>query len=122
MERINAQGGVLIYLRQEGRGIGLTQKIRAYALQDEGLDTFDANIRLGHEGDERDYAAAAAILRDLNISGVRLMTNNPSKSEAILQAGINVRDHVRIEIEPGAENRAYLEAKKTRFGHKLELV
>ena len=122
MERISAEGGVLIYLRQEGRGIGLTKKIRAYALQDEGLDTFDANIRLGRKSDERDYAAAAAILKDLNISGIRLMTNNPNKSRALLNAGIKIKDLVRIEIEPEPENRAYLAAKKNRFGHTLELV
>jgi len=122
MENISAEGGVLIYLRQEGRGIGLTEKIRAYALQDEGLDTFDANIKLGHQGDERDYAIAAAMLKDLGITGIRLMTNNPGKSQALLQAGISIRELVRIEIEPGAESRAYLAAKKKRFGHKLELV
>ena len=122
MERISTEGGVLVYLRQEGRGIGLTQKIFAYALQDEGLDTVDANLKLGHQDDERDYAAAGAILKDLGISGVRLMTNNPGKAEALVQAGINVRDRVRIEIKPGAENRAYLATKKKRFGHKLELV
>ena len=122
MERINAEGGALIYLRQEGRGIGLTKKIRAYALQDGGLDTFDANIELGHESDERDYAAAVAILKDLNISGIRLMTNNPNKSRALLDSGIKIKDQVCIEIEPEPENRAYLAAKKKRFGHKLELV
>jgi len=122
MKRINDEGGVLIYLRQEGRGIGLTEKIRAYALQDSGLDTFDANIKLGHEADERDYTAAAAILKDLHISGIKLMTNNPDKSEALSHAGIPVKEVVRIEIEPATENRAYLAAKKERFGHKLSLV
>ena len=122
MERVNAEGGVIVYLRQEGRGIGLTEKIRAYALQDEGLDTVDANIALGHEGDERDYAVAAAILKDLNISGIRLMTNNPGKSRALIQEGISIKELVRIEIKPEAESRAYLAAKKNRFGHKLELV
>jgi len=122
MERISAEGGVLVYLRQEGRGIGLTDKIRAYDLQDQGLDTVDANIKLGHEADERDYAEAAAILKDLNISGIRLMTNNPCKSEALLQAGIKITEVVHIEIKPEAENRAYLAAKKNRFGHNLEMV
>ena len=122
MERISAEGGVLLYLRQEGRGIGLTQKILAYALQDEGLDTVDANIKLGHQDDEREYAAAAVILKRLGISGVRIMTNNPDKAQALSQAGIDVKDLVRIEIEPADENREYLVAKKTRFGHKLELV
>ena len=122
LQRINAEGGVLIYLRQEGRGIGLTEKIRAYALQDEGLDTVDANIKLGHQGDERDYAIAAAMLKDFNISGIRLMTNNPDKSQALLQEGISIKELVRIEIEPEDESRGYLAAKKNRFGHKLELV
>jgi len=122
MQRINVEGGVLVYLRQEGRGIGLTEKIRAYALQDEGLDTVDANIKLGHQGDERDYAVAAAILKDLGISGIKLMTNNPDKSQALLENGISVKELVRIEIEPEAESRGYLAAKKNRFGHKLELV
>ena len=122
LEHISAEGGVLIYLRQEGRGIGLTEKIRAYALQDEGLDTIDANIRLGHQGDEREYAIAAAILKDLGISGIRLMTNNPDKSQGITEEGINIKELVRIEIEPEAESRDYLVTKKNRFGHKLELV
>ena len=122
MKLINDEGGVLVYLRQEGRGIGLTEKIRAYALQDEGLDTVDANIKLGHQGDERDYAVGTAILKDLGISGVRLMTNNPDKSQSILQGGININELVRIEIKPEAENREYLVAKKNRFGHKLEMV
>ena len=122
MERINAEGGALIYLRQEGRGIGLTEKIRAYALQDEGLDTVDANLKLGHQGDERDYAIAAAMLKDLGLSGIRLMTNNPDKSQALLQEGISIKELVRIEIKPEAESRDYLAAKKNRFGHTLELV
>ena len=122
MERINAEGGFIVYLRQEGRGIGLTQKIRAYALQDEGLDTFDANINLGHQSDERDYAAAISILKDLNITGVRLMTNNPCKSNALVQAGIEVKEMINIEIKPSAENIDYLSTKKNRFGHKLKLV
>ncbi|MCL2381757.1 MAG: 3,4-dihydroxy-2-butanone-4-phosphate synthase [Treponema sp.] len=122
MDRIHAEGGVLIYLRQEGRGIGLTEKIRAYALQDEGLDTVDANIKLGHEGDQRDYAAAAAILKELGISGVRLMTNNPDKSQSLQHEGIGIKELVRIEVEPDGESRNYLAAKKRRFGHKLELV
>ncbi|MDR1859223.1 MAG: bifunctional 3,4-dihydroxy-2-butanone-4-phosphate synthase/GTP cyclohydrolase II, partial [Treponema sp.] len=86
------------------------------------LDTFDANVKLGHEGDERDYTAAAAILKDLGITGVKLMTNNPNKNHALLQEGITIREQVRIEIEPETENRAYLATKKKRFGHKLELV
>jgi 3,4-dihydroxy 2-butanone 4-phosphate synthase/GTP cyclohydrolase II len=122
LARIADEGGVLVYLRQEGRGIGLTEKIRAYAIQDEGVDTFDANVKLGHEADERDYAAAAAILKSLGISGIRLLTNNPDKNRALVQAGIAVHEQLRIEIEPSAESRAYLAAKKDRAGHSLELV
>ena len=122
IERISEEGGVLVYLRQEGRGIGLTEKIRAYALQDEGLDTVDANLKLGHQGDERDYAVAAAILKDLNITGISLMTNNPDKSKAVLINGISVKEQIPIEITPETENRDYLVTKKERFGHKLELV
>jgi 3,4-dihydroxy 2-butanone 4-phosphate synthase/GTP cyclohydrolase II len=122
LRRVAAEGGVVIYLRQEGRGIGLTEKVKAYALQDTGLDTVDANIRLGHGPDERDYAAAAAILRDLGISGIRLMTNNPAKVEALSAAGIRINARVPVEVQPGEENRNYLKAKKVRLGHKLEYV
>ncbi|MCL2602325.1 MAG: 3,4-dihydroxy-2-butanone-4-phosphate synthase [Treponema sp.] len=122
LERVGQEGGVLVYLRQEGRGIGLTEKIRAYALQDEGLDTIDANLKLGHQADQRDYAVAAAILKDLGVSGIRLMTNNPDKSQALQQAGITINEMVHIEIEPGDENRSYLATKKNRFRHTLELV
>jgi 3,4-dihydroxy 2-butanone 4-phosphate synthase/GTP cyclohydrolase II len=122
MRRTAADGGLLIYLRQEGRGIGLTEKIRAYALQDEGCDTFEANIKLGHGPDERDYAIAAAILKDQGVSGIRLMTNNPAKIEALLAAGITVKERVPVEIQPGEENRNYLAAKKARFGHHLDYV
>ncbi|MDR2588508.1 MAG: 3,4-dihydroxy-2-butanone-4-phosphate synthase [Spirochaetales bacterium] len=116
------EGGVVIYLRQEGRGIGLTEKIKAYSLQDTGLDTFDANIKLGHGPDERDYAAAAAILRDMGVTGIRLMTNNPAKEDALSAAGIEVIERVPLEVRPGKENRKYLEAKKVRFGHSLRYV
>jgi 3,4-dihydroxy 2-butanone 4-phosphate synthase/GTP cyclohydrolase II len=122
MRKAAAEGGIVIYLRQEGRGIGLTEKIRAYALQDEGCDTYDANIRLGHDPDERDYAIAAAILKDLGVSGIRLMTNNPSKIEALAAGGITIRERIPVEIKPGRENRAYLAAKKSRFGHELNYV
>ncbi|MDR1317641.1 MAG: 3,4-dihydroxy-2-butanone-4-phosphate synthase [Spirochaetales bacterium] len=117
-----AEGGLIIYLRQEGRGIGLTEKVRAYALQDEGCDTYDANIKLGHGPDERDYAIAAAILKDIGISGIRLLTNNPAKIDALAAGGILVRERLPVEIKPGRENRGYLAAKKKRFGHKLRYV
>jgi 3,4-dihydroxy 2-butanone 4-phosphate synthase/GTP cyclohydrolase II len=122
MRKTAAEGGLIIYLRQEGRGIGLTEKIRAYALQDEGCDTYDANIKLGHGPDERDYAIAAAILKDLGVSGIRLLTNNPAKIEALAAGGITVRERIPVEIKPGRENRNYLAAKKSRFGHKLNYI
>ncbi|GMO52856.1 MAG: bifunctional 3,4-dihydroxy-2-butanone-4-phosphate synthase/GTP cyclohydrolase II [Treponemataceae bacterium] len=122
LRRTGREGGVVIYLRQEGRGIGLAEKIRAYNLQDEGCDTVDANIKLGHEPDERDYGVAAAILRDLGITGIRLMTNNPDKEHALKDAGIEVHERVPIEIRPGEKNRAYLATKKVRLGHDLKYV
>ena len=122
LRKTSAEGGILIYLRQEGRGIGLTEKIRAYALQDNGCDTYDANIALGHGPDERDYIMAAAILGDLGVSGIRLMTNNPAKLTALAAAGITVAERLGLEIKPGKDNRDYLAAKKARFGHYLNYV
>jgi 3,4-dihydroxy 2-butanone 4-phosphate synthase/GTP cyclohydrolase II len=122
LRRVAAEGGVVIYLRQEGRGIGLTEKIRAYNLQDLGYDTAEANIKLGHQPDERDYTIAAAILRDLGIGGIRLMTNNPAKETALKTAGIRINERVAIEIKPGEINRKYLTSKKVLFGHHLEYV
>ncbi|MDR3302446.1 MAG: 3,4-dihydroxy-2-butanone-4-phosphate synthase [Spirochaetaceae bacterium] len=122
MRRIAQEGGVLVYLRQEGRGIGLTEKIRAYQLQDEGLDTVDANLKLGHAVDEREYEAAIAILRDLGISGGRLLTNNPDKVEALAQSGFVMHERAPLEIKPEDGNRKYLAVKKSRLGHYLKLV
>ena len=122
LQRTSSEGGVIIYLRQEGRGIGLAEKIRAYCLQDQGHDTVDANVKLGHEPDERNYAVAAAILRDLGIKGIRLLTNNPDKEAALKSEGIRISERVRIEVKPGDSNRDYLKAKKARFGHHLEYV
>jgi 3,4-dihydroxy 2-butanone 4-phosphate synthase/GTP cyclohydrolase II len=122
MRWVGREGGAVVYLRQEGRGIGLTKKIRAYALQDAGFDTVDANLKLGRAIDERGYAPAAAILRDLGISGVRLMTNNPAKVEAVAGAGIAVKGRVPLEVPPNDENRQYLKTKKARLGHNLEQV
>jgi 3,4-dihydroxy 2-butanone 4-phosphate synthase/GTP cyclohydrolase II len=117
--RVAAEGGILVYLRQEGRGIGLTEKIRAYSLQDRGLDTVDANTRLGHPVDGREYSAAAAILRDLGVRGIRLLTNNPEKVKEVAALGIPVRERVAIEIEPNETNRPYLDTKRERLGHLI---
>lgn len=111
--------GVLIYLRQEGRGIGLRDKLRAYNLQDQGYDTVEANWMLGHEADERDYSLAAAILQDLGPRTVRLLTNNPQKLQALRDLGIAVVDRVPLETEVTVENAEYLRAKASRLNHFL---
>jgi GTP cyclohydrolase II len=112
-----AGGGVLLYLRQEGRGIGLANKLRAYALQDRGLDTVDANRRLGFADDERDYAHAAAILRVLGISEVRLLTNNPAKVSGLEAAGIKVVERVAHHMPANPHNADYLTTKRKKSGH-----
>jgi GTP cyclohydrolase II len=112
-----AGGGVLLYLRQEGRGIGLANKLRAYALQDRGLDTVDANLRLGFADDERDYAHAAAILRALGIGEVRLLTNNPTKVEALEREGIKVVERVAHHMPSNPHNADYLAVKREKSGH-----
>ena len=120
MSAIESNGkGALIYLRQEGRGIGLANKLRAYKLQEDGLDTFDANIELGFAADKRDYGIGAQICRDLGISKVRVLTNNPKKVDDLKIYGIDVVEQLPIEIEPCKHNAKYLETKKFRFGHLL---
>lgn len=114
--------GVLIYLRQEGRGIGFVNKIRAYALQEEGLDTREANIALGFHDDEREYSVAAHIIQSLKIKSVRLMTNNPQKIAELKQYGVNVTERIPLIITPNKHNRFYLETKEKKFGHLLEGV
>lgn len=113
--------GVLVYLRQEGRGIGLLQKIHAYNLQDAGADTVDANLMLGHQADERDYTVAVRILEDLGIGAVRLITNNPIKISALEEAGITVRDRVALENFLNPDNSRYLLTKAQRMNHILRL-
>jgi GTP cyclohydrolase II len=115
-----ADRGALLYLRHEGRGIGLFDKIRAYALQDGGLDTVDANVALGLPIDGRDYSAAAAVLRRLGVRRARVMTNNPAKLQALAEHGIEVIERVPIEALPNAENVMYLRTKARRMGHLLE--
>jgi 3,4-dihydroxy 2-butanone 4-phosphate synthase / GTP cyclohydrolase II len=118
--RIDQEGqGVLLYLAQEGRGIGLLNKLRAYRLQQEGLDTVDANMRLGLPADLRDYGIGAQILVDLGLSSIRLLTNNPKKIVGLEGYGLTVTDQVPIEHPPGEHNVAYLRAKKERLGHLL---
>jgi len=115
----DAGGGVLLYLRQEGRGIGLANKVRAYSLQDRGLDTVESNQRLGFADDERDYGHAAAMLRALGISEVRLLTNNPRKVEGLQAAGIQVVDRVAHQMPTNPHNAEYLATKRKRSGHLL---
>ena len=123
MQMIEKEGrGALVYLSQEGRGIGLMDKIRAYKLQEEGLDTVEANIHLGHEADERDYGVGAQILNLLGIRKMRLMTNNPVKRVGLEGYGLEVVENVPIEVEPNPYNMRYMHTKKARMGHKLDKV
>ena len=120
MELIEKEGkGVVVYLNQEGRGIGLMNKIAAYKLQEQGDDTVDANIHLGFQPDERDYGVGAQILRALGVSKIRLITNNPVKRVGLEGYGLEIVENVPIVIEPNEYNRRYLETKKNRMGHKL---
>ncbi len=111
------ESGVLVYLRQEGRGIGLLNKLRAYRLQDGGLDTVDANLHLGFDADHRDYAAAIAILDSLGVRALRLLTNNPAKVAAIEHSSIQLIARVPLVTPPTTHNREYLETKRRRLGH-----
>ncbi len=121
MRRIEKEGlGVLVYMRQEGRGIGLLNKLICYRLQDQGLDTLDANVAIGFPADARDYGIGAQILADLGLSSIRLMTNNPAKRIGLEGYGLVVTERVPISIEPHEHNRFYLETKRDRMGHLLD--
>jgi 3,4-dihydroxy 2-butanone 4-phosphate synthase/GTP cyclohydrolase II len=111
--------GVLLYLAQEGRGIGLLNKLKAYNLQDKGLDTVDANLELGLPVDLRDYGIGAQILSDLGLSSIRILTNNPKKIRGLEGYGLSVTDQIPIQHEPNPHNEAYLRAKRDRLGHSL---
>ncbi len=115
----NAGGGVLLYLNQEGRGIGLANKIKAYAKQSQGLDTVEANLALGFGADERDYGIAADMLRDLEIKNISLLTNNPDKIRKLKSYGIKVAKRLPLQTQPTPENRGYLTTKKHKLGHQL---
>lgn len=117
----NGERGVLLYLRQEGRGIGIANKVRAYALQDEGLDTVDANRHLGFDDDLRRYDVAAAMITAMGLASVELHTNNPKKVDGLREAGVEVTRRVALQIAPREENRFYLATKRSRSGHLLDL-
>ena len=121
--KIEAEGrGILLYLNQEGRGIGLANKIRAYELQDQGLDTVEANERLGFKADQRDYGIGVQILKDLGVRSMRLLSNNPRKLVGIEGYQLSVAEWIPLEIPPSEHSRAYLHAKKHKLGHKLNGV
>ncbi|MFH1217531.1 MAG: bifunctional 3,4-dihydroxy-2-butanone-4-phosphate synthase/GTP cyclohydrolase II [Pseudomonadota bacterium] len=122
MRMVDREGsGVILYMHQEGRGIGLANKIKAYALQDNGMDTVEANLELGFKADLRDYGIGAQILRDLGVSNMKLMTNNPKKIVGLEGYGLHVVDRVKIEMHPVPDNIGYLRCKKDKMGHLLEL-
>ena len=119
LDYVNKNGGMVIYLRQEGRGIGLINKLKAYNLQDEGYNTIDANLKLGFHQDERKFDIAKEILTDLEIDKIKLLTNNPDKITQLEQAGIKIEERIPIEIEAHDQNSSYLKTKKDDMGHML---
>ncbi|MGZ6519192.1 MAG: GTP cyclohydrolase II, partial [Bacteroidia bacterium] len=122
MEMIEKEGkGVIVYMNQEGRGIGLMNKLKAYKLQEEGRDTVEANEDLGFKSDERDYGVGAQILRDLGVSKIRLMSNNPKKRAGLIGYGLEIVENVSIEIESNEHNKFYLQTKRDKMGHSLKI-
>ena len=122
LQKIAEEGrGVLLYMRQEGRGIGIHNKVKAYALQDKGLDTVEANIALGFAPDLRDYGLGAQILADLGLHKIRLLTNNPKKVIGLESYGLQIAETVPVIIEPSEYNRRYLEVKQKKMGHMLQM-
>jgi len=122
MKIIEAEGkGAILYMNQEGRGIGLVNKLKAYKLQEEGFDTLDANVKLGFKPDARDYGVGAQILRDLGITRMKLMSNNPKKRTGLVGYGLEIVDNVALEVECNIHNASYLQTKKERMGHELKL-
>ena len=120
MKMIDENGsGVLIYMQQEGRGIGLLNKLKAYKLQEEGMDTVEANLELGFPMDQRDYGVGAQILRDLGVKNIRLITNNPKKRVALKGYGLEIVENVKIEMEPNQHNEEYLKTKRDKMGHEI---
>jgi len=123
MKRIADEGrGVVLYMRQEGRGIGIHNKIKAYALQDKGMDTVEANLSLGFKADQRDYGIGAQILADLGVHNMRLMTNNPKKMSGLESYGLTITEQLPITTEPNPHNRRYLQTKQNKLGHLLTIT
>jgi 3,4-dihydroxy 2-butanone 4-phosphate synthase/GTP cyclohydrolase II len=123
MEMIEATGkGVIVYMNQEGRGIGLINKLKAYKLQEEGMDTIEANIELGFKSDERDYGIGAQILRDLGVSKMKLMSNNPTKRTGLVGYGLEIVENIAIEIESNIHNESYLKTKRDKMGHSIKMT
>lgn len=122
MEMVEKEGkGVIVYMNQEGRGIGLLNKLKAYKLQEEGRDTVEANLELGFKMDERDYGVGAQILRDLGISKIKLLTNNPTKRAGLIGYGLEIVENIALEIESNEHNKLYLQTKKNKMGHDLKI-
>ncbi|HRP60520.1 MAG TPA: GTP cyclohydrolase II, partial [Vicingus sp.] len=122
MEMIEAAGkGVIVYMNQEGRGIGLMNKLKAYKLQEQGRDTVEANIELGFKPDQRDYGVGAQILRDLGVSKIKLLSNNPKKRTGLISYGLEIVENVAIEIKSNIHNQNYLQTKKDKLGHSLKM-
>lgn len=122
MEMIEQEGkGVIVYMNQEGRGIGLLNKLKAYKLQEQGLDTVEANLELGFGMDERDYGVGAQILRDLGVTKMKLMTNNPTKRAGLIGYGLEIVDNIPLQIQSNAHNKLYLETKRDKMGHSIKV-
>jgi 3,4-dihydroxy 2-butanone 4-phosphate synthase/GTP cyclohydrolase II len=120
MDRIEKEGrGVVLYMRQEGRGIGIEHKLKAYKLQEQGMDTVEANLALGFKPDQRDYGVGAQILRHLGVRDMRILTNNPRKFRALQGYGLQIVERVSIEVEPNPANEQYLRTKRDKLGHLL---
>lgn len=120
MQMVEKEGkGVVLYMNQEGRGIGLMNKLKAYKLQEEGKDTVEANLELGFKSDQRDYGVGAQILRKLGISKLRLITNNPKKRVGLMGYGLEIVENIAIEIAPNQHNQKYLETKRDKLGHEI---
>lgn len=121
MRLVEKEGkGVIVYMNQEGRGIGLLNKLRAYKLQEQGLDTVEANIELGFKGDQRDYGVGAQILRDLGVRKMKLLSNNPQKRTGLIGYGLEIVETLPLKIKPNSHNQRYLQTKKDKLGHELD--